>query len=198
MKAKQAEKSRRTMRAEFTAAVPEYLPSMPDPFDEEFTKQNPIVEAAMRIRARKEIDRAIDAATDQRVAFEDADSAFAAFGAQLQMSAKRLNSILGERSGVKFIRLQKPPRLRLRFGEKRVGLDLDEVHQLVRVTGLDLDGEWQFDPDAAVPSLINLSKISTEAGYGEALTPSSLVKRIAQDAELPRPPHLSGPGPLSF
>ena len=171
---------------------------MPDPFEEEFTKQNPIVAAAMRIRARKEIDRAVDANPDQPVAFEDAESAFAAFGARLQMGAKRLNSIVGERTGVKFIRLEKPPRLRLRFGEKRVSLDLDEVHQLVRVSGLDLDGEWQFDPGATVPSLINLSKISTEAGYGEALTPSSLLKSIAQDAELPRPPHLNGPGPLSF
>lgn len=171
---------------------------MPDPFDEEFTHQNPIVAAAMRIRARKEIERALDADTQQPVAYEDAESAFAAFGAQLQMSVKRLNAILGERNGVKFVRLERPPRLRLRFAQMRVGLDLDEVHQLVRVQGLDLDGEWQFDPDAQVPSLINLSKISTEAGYGQALTPSSLVKRIAQDAELPRPPHLSGPGPLSF
>lgn len=171
---------------------------MPDPFEEEFTKQNPIVAAAMRIRARKEIERAVDANPDQAAAFEDAESAFAAFGAQLQMGAKRLNSILGERNGVKFIRLERPPRLRLRFGEKRVSLDLDEVHQLVRVSGLDLDGEWQFDPSAQVPSLINLSKISTDAGYGQALTPSSLVKTIAQDAELPRPPHLNGPGPLSF
>jgi hypothetical protein len=171
---------------------------MPDPFDEEFTSQNPIVAAAMRIRSRKEIDRVVDANPDQAVPFEDADSAFAAFGARLQIGAKRLNSILGQRTGVKFIRLEKPPRLRLRFGEKRVSLDLDEVHQLVRVSGLDLDGEWQFDPDAQVPSLINLSKISTEAGYGQALTPSSLLKSIAQDAELPRPSHLNGPGPLSF
>ena len=171
---------------------------MPDPFDEEFTKQNPIVAAAMRIRARKEIDHVIDAHSDQPVAFQDAESAFGVFGAQLQMGTKRLNSILGERGGVKFIRLAKPPRLRLRFGEKRVSLDLDEVHQLVRVTGLNLDGEWQFDPGAQVPSLINLSKISTEADYGQALTPSSLLKQIAQDAELPRPPHLDGPGPLSF
>lgn len=185
------------MRAEFTAPVHEYLPEMPDPYDEEFTKQNPIVSAAMRIRARKEIERAAEGG-DQSIAFEDAESAFAAFGAQLQMGAKRLNSILGARSGVKFIRLEKPMRLRLRFGEKRVSLDLDEVHQLVRVSGLDLNGEWQFDPDARTPSLINLSKISTEEGYGEALTPSSLLKRIAQDAELPPPPHLNGPGPLSF
>ncbi len=171
---------------------------MPDPFDEEFTQQNPIVAAATRIRARKEIERAADAGTQQPVAYDDAESAFGAFGRDLQMGAKRINSILGERTGVKFVRLEKPLRLRLRFGEKRISLDLDEVHQLVRVQGLELDGEWQFDPDAQIPSLINLSKISTEAGYGEALTPSSLLKRIAQDAELPRPPHLNGPGPLSF
>jgi hypothetical protein len=170
---------------------------MPDPFEEEFTKQNPIVAAASRMRARREIERAIDA-DGGAVPFDDAASAFAAFGSQLHMAAKRLNAILGERSGVKFIRLEKPPRLRLRMSGKRVSLDLDEVHQLVRIAGLDLDGEYQFDPEAAVPSLINLSKISTEAGYGQRLTPSSLVKLIAQDAELPRPPHLSGPGPLSF
>src|SRR5579884_705670 len=171
---------------------------MPDPFDEEFTQQNPIVAAAMRIRARKEIERAVESGTQQPVAYDDADSAFNAFGRELQLATKRLNSILGERSGVKFVRLEKPLRLRLRFGEKRVSLDLDEVHQLVRIQGMDLDGEWQFDPDARVPSLINLSKISTEEGYGAALTPSSLLKQIAQDAELPRPPHLNGPGPLSF
>ena len=171
---------------------------MSDPFDEEFTHQNPIVAAAMRIRARRDIESVVDHAAEGPVAFEDAEQAFGAFGAQLQAGTKRLNSILGERTGVKFVRMEKPLRLRLRFGEKRVGLDLDEVHQLVRVTGLELDGEWQFDPDAQVPSLINLSKISTEAGYGEALTPSSLLKLIAQDAELPRPPHLDGSGPLSF
>jgi hypothetical protein len=171
---------------------------MPDPFDEEFTQQNPIVAAAMRIRARRDLESVVDGAAAGPVAFEDAEQAFGAFGTQLQAGTKRLNSILGERNGVKFVRMEKPPRLRLRFGEKRVGLDLDEVHQLVRVSGLSLDGEWQFDPDAVVPSLINLSKISTDAGYGEALTPSSLLKLIAQDAELPRPPHLDSSGPLSF
>lgn len=171
---------------------------MPDPFEEEFTQQNPIVAAAMRIRARREIEGLIDASGADASSFEDAESAFVAFGDQLQSGTKRLNAILGERTGVKFVRMPKPPRLRLRFGEKRIGLDLDEVHQLVRVTGLDLDGEWQFDPDAQVPSLINLSMISTDEGYGERLTPSSLLKAIAADAELPRPPHLSGPGPLQF
>jgi len=49
-----------------------------------------------------------------------------------------------------------------------------------------------------VPALINLSKLSTEAGYGVPLTPSALLKVIAQDAELPRPAHLDEPGPLRF
>jgi hypothetical protein len=171
---------------------------MPDPFDEEFTQQNPIVAAAMRIRARREIERAADQSAEGPVAYEDAESAFAALGTLLAGGTKRLNAILGERTGVKFIKMENPPRLRLRFGEKRVSLDLDPVHQLVRIAGLGLDGEWQFEPDAAVPSLVNLSKISTEAGYGDALTPSSLLKLIAQDAELPRPPHLEGSGPLNF
>ncbi|HEY8314140.1 MAG TPA: hypothetical protein VIG51_08170 [Candidatus Baltobacteraceae bacterium] len=172
---------------------------MPDPFDEKFTNQNPIVAAATRIRARRDIEAAVDSATPLVPnAFEDTETSLEAFATALQVSVKRLNSILGERTGVKFIRLKRPLRIRLRFGEKRVGLDLDEVQQLVRIEGLDFDGEYQFDPDATIPSLINLSKISTEAGYGERLTPSALLKRIAQDAELPRPPHLSGSGPLQF
>ena len=157
---------------------------MPDPFDEKFTAQNPIVEAATRIRARREIARVADSADAGSVPFEDAEQAMTAFGERLAAGTKRLNAILGERTGVKFIKLLRPLRLRLRFREKRVGLDLDEVHQLVRIEGLGLEGEWQFDPGAQVPSLINLSKISTEAGYGEALTPSSLLKLIAEDAEL--------------
>jgi hypothetical protein len=171
---------------------------MPDPFEEEFTAQNPIVAAAMRIRARREIEHAVDSSQGESIAYEDAESAFAAFGRLLQAGTKRLNSILGERNGVKFVRMERPPRLRLRFGEKRMSLDLDEVQQLVRITGLDLDGEWQFEPEVPVPSLINLSKISTEEGYGDPLTPSSLLKLISQDAELPRPPHLDGSGPLNF
>jgi hypothetical protein len=174
------------------------VPKAPDPFDEEFTGQNPIVAAAQRMRARREIERTLDESTPAAQRFDDAESAFAAFAAQLQTGTKRLNAILGERTGVKYIRLDRPLRLRLRFQDKRVSLDLDEVHQLVRIAGLDLDGEWQFNPEAQTPSLINLSMLSTQAGYGEPLTPSSLLKRIAQDAELPRPPHLSGPGPLSF
>lgn len=171
---------------------------MPNPFEEEFTAQNPIVAAATRIRARKQIEQVVDQGASNPIAYDDAESAFAAFGDLLQAGTKRLNAILGERNGIKFIRLQKPPRLRLRFGEKRVSLDLDEVHQLVRVDGLGMNGEWQFEPQAAVPSLVNLSKVSTEEGYGEALTPSSLLKTIAQDAELPRPPHLDSSGPLNF
>lgn len=169
---------------------------MPDPFDERFTAQNPIVEAATRIRARREIERAAEDSPGER--FDDTESAFAAFGTALQSGTKRLNAILGRERGVKFVRLERPPRLRLRFGEKRVSLDLDEVHQLVRVTGCDYDGEWQFDLTAAVPSLINLSQLSTEAGYGEALTPSLLLKTVAADAELPRPAHLDVSGPLQF
>jgi hypothetical protein len=49
-----------------------------------------------------------------------------------------------------------------------------------------------------VPSLINLSKLSTEAGYGEGLTGNAFLKVLAQDAELPRPAHLDGAGPLQL
>lgn len=164
----------------------------------EFTAQNPIVEAASRIRARREIDRAIHAGNDTSPAIgEDAEASLRLFVQRLLEGAQRLDSILGK-GAVKVVRLEKPLRVRVRFGEKRVSLDLDDVHQLVRITGAGLDGEYQFDPGAATPALINISKISTEAGYGDALTASSLLKLIAQDAELPRPSHLDGSGPLQL
>jgi hypothetical protein len=170
---------------------------MSDPMKPEFTAQNPIVEAASRIRARRSIERAIDSAqSDSREqAPEDAEEALRLFARRLQEGCRRLNAILGP-SGAKLVLLERPLRLRLRFHDKRVSLDLDGVHQLVRVGGIDLDGDYQFDPGAAIPSLINLSKISTEAGYGEPLTPSSLLKQIAAGAELPPPDH--GSGPLQF
>ncbi len=170
---------------------------MPDPFDEKFTAQNPIVAAASRIRAKREIDKVLDE-TGAPVDFEDAETSFSAFGEHLQAGVKRLNAILGERTGVKFIRLLRPERLRLRFEDKRVSLDLDDVHQLVRISGLGLDGEYQFVPRSGVPSLMNLSKVSTESGYGEKLTPSSLLRQVAKDAELAPPDHLQGSGPLQF
>jgi hypothetical protein len=164
----------------------------------EFTAQNPIVEAATRLRSRRDIGRAIDAGDDGSQAIgEDAEASLRLFVRRLLDGAKRLDSILGK-GAVKVVRLEKPLRVRVRFGDKRVSLDLDDLHQLVRVTGADLDGEYQFDTSAAVPALINISKISTEAGYGDALTASSLLKTVAQDAELPRPSHLDGSGPLQL
>ena len=161
--------------------------------------QNPIVAMATRIRARRDLGAAIDSATAEvpRAAVDDDESRFAALAAVLATGTKRLNSILG-RNGVTFVRLEKPLRLRLRFGTKRISLDLDRERQLVIVGGLGLDGEYQFDTSAAVAALINLSKLSTEEGYGDALTGSSLLKTIAADAELPRPAHLDVPGPMRF
>jgi hypothetical protein len=164
--------------------------TMQDPMKPEFTVRNPIVEAATRIRARRQIEAAIDAdsGAPHRVP-DDAETALRLFAKRLQEGCMRLNAIVGP-NRARVVVLERPLRLRVRFGEKRVALDLDDVHQLVRVAGLDLDGEFQFDPGAAVPSLVNLSKISTESGYGEAVTPSSLLKRIAAGAELPPPDHL--------
>jgi hypothetical protein len=171
---------------------------MPDPMNPEFTAQNPIVEAASKIRARREVDRAVDAGADaEHRSPEDAEESLRAFARNATEACTRLNSILGK-NAVRLVSLEKPLRVRLRFGEKRVSLDLDDVQQLVRISGLGLDGEYQFDASSAVPALINLSKISTEAGYGERLTASSLLKWIAQDAELPRPSHLGSSGPLSL
>jgi hypothetical protein len=167
--------------------------------DPEFTAQNPIVAAAERIRARRELGKLIDADSSDTTARtpEDAGESLALFAQQLAQGIKRLNSILGP-NAVKLIKLEKPLRLRVRFGDKRIAIDLDDVHQLVRITGESLDGEYQFDPSAATPSLINLSIISTDAHYGERLTASALLKHIAQDAELPRPSHLDRSGPIQF
>lgn len=173
---------------------------MPDPMKPEFTAQNPIVAAAEKIRARREIGAAIDSVAGEAGArrAEDAEESLRAFAERLTAGCTLLNSIVGSAKGAKLVVLEKPLRVRLRFGDKRVALDLDEVNQLIRITGCGLDGDYQFDLDAPVPSLINLSKISTEAGYGERVTSSWLLKTIAQDAELPRPPHLDGSGPLQF
>jgi len=160
---------------------------------------NPIVAMAMRIRARKDVDTAIDSATpsDVKPAGDGAAAALEAFGSALATGARRLNSILG-RNGMTFVRLEKPLRIRLRFSDKRASLDLDDARQLVIVRGLGLEGEYQFDAGSDVPALINLSKLSTDAGYGDALTPAALLKAISQDAQLPRPAHLDDLGPMKL
>jgi hypothetical protein len=160
---------------------------------------NPIVAMAMRIKARRDVAGAIESGTPagETAAGADAAASLAAFAEALGVGTRRLNSILGK-NGITFVRLENPLRVRLRFGEKRVALDLDEGRQLALVRGLGLDGEYQFDAGSDVPALINLSKLSTEAGYGVPLTPSTLLKTIAEDAQLPRPAHLDEPGPMRF
>src|SRR5689334_8706299 len=140
---------------------------MADPMKPEFTAQNPIVEAASRLRARRDLASVIDASTGEPVARkpEDAEQSLRLFARNLLDGTKRLNSILGP-NAVRIVTLERPLRLRVRFGEKRVSLELEDVQQLVRIAGMDLDGEYQFDLSAPVPALINLSKISTDAGYG--------------------------------
>jgi hypothetical protein len=161
--------------------------------------ENPIVAMATKLRARRDLGAAIDSATAGAAAprGDDAQARFAALGEVLATGSKRLNSILGARTGVTLVRLESPPRLRLRFRDKRIALDLDAVRQLVIVSGAGLDGEYQF-LDSDVPALMNLSKFSTDAGYRDALTGSDLLKTISEDAQLPRPAHLDGSGPLSF
>jgi hypothetical protein len=171
---------------------------MPDPLDPEFTSQNPIVAAAERIRARRELGTVIDGAAQTGGTFQDTQAALRAFAANLAEGAKRLNAILGSARGVKLIVLERPLRVRLRFGETRAGFDLDDVNELVTIHGLDLDGSYQFIPDAPTPALVNISVVSNVAGYGDALTASNVLKLIAQDAELPRPSHLDRSGPISL
>jgi hypothetical protein len=164
--------------------------------------QNPIVALASRIRARRDLGAAIDSAAAETPASappagDDAESRFAALGDVLATASRRLNSILGK-NGVTYVRLEKPLRLRLRFRDQRIALDLDRERQLIRITGCGLDGDYQFDTAAATPALINLSKLSTDVGYGDALTGSHLLKTIAADAELPRPAQWDAAGPLQF
>jgi hypothetical protein len=160
---------------------------------------NPIVAMAMKIKARRDVAGAIDSATPsgEKPAGADVVAALEAFAAALSIGARRFNSIVGK-NGVTFVRLEKPLRVRLRFGDKRVALDVDETRQLTIVRGLGLDGEYQFDAGSDVPALINLSKLSTDEGYGIPLTPTLLLKTIAEDAELPRPAHLDEAGPMRF
>ncbi len=159
---------------------------------------NPIVAMAMKIRARRDVESAIDSATP---ALKGVDGGVAvaldAFGEALAVGSKRLNSILGS-DGVRFVRLEKPLRVRLRFRDKRIALDADEARQLVLVRGEGLDGEYQADTSSESPALINLSQLSTDASYGDALTPSAMLKTIARDAQLPRPAHLDELGPLKM
>ena len=141
---------------------------------------------------------AIDAGTEGVRTFEDAESGLRELAKGIESGCKRINAILGERTGVRLIRLEKPLRLRLRYGDKRVGFDLDDINQLIRIGGLGLEGEYQFVPGAQVPALINVSIVSTEANYGEAITASTLLRLITKDSELPKPPHLDDSGPLKL
>ncbi len=167
--------------------------------DDSEPQQNPIVAMAQRLRARRDLGAAIDSATADAVpgSGADAEARLRALADVVTTGAKRLNAILGTRTGVTIVTIEKPLRIRLRFREKRVALDLDERRQLVLVSGGGLDGEYQF-VDGEVPSLLNLSHLSTEEGYRDPLTGSRLLKTIAEDAELPRPAHLDELGPMRF
>jgi hypothetical protein len=161
--------------------------------------QNPIVAMAEKIRARRDLGAAIDSATAGTGSprGDDAGARFAALAETLAIGTKRLNAILGPRNGVTLVRLDNPPRLRLRFRSLRIALDLDTPRQLVVITGGGLEGEYQFLDDP-VPALMNLSKFSTDAGYRDPLTGSGLLKAISAEAQLPRPAHLDEPGPMRF
>lgn len=167
--------------------------------DSDDLNPNPIVAMAMRIRARKDVGAAIDSATPPPAGTAEADAAasLAAFAESLSVGARRLNSILGT-NRMTFVRLEKPLRVRLRFGDKRIRFDIDEPRQLVIVRGLGLDGDYQFDADGNAQALINLSKLSTDEGYGDRLTPNVILKAISEDAALPRPAHLDELGPISL
>src|SRR5271156_2634099 len=153
----------------------------------------------MRLKARRDVENAIESGTPrgERAGAGDVVTSLEAFAAALSTGIRSLHSILGK-NGVTFVKLEGPLRVRLRFRDKRVSLDADEERQPGVGRGLARDGDYQFDTGAETPALINLSQLSTEAGYGDALTPAQLLKAIAAEAELPRPAHLDEPGPLRF
>ena len=81
---------------------------MADPMKPEFTAQNPIVEAATRLRARRDIGRAIDGAGDEgaQASGEDAEASLRLFvrvfsmarNASTRFSAKARSKSCGWRS----------------------------------------------------------------------------------------------------
>src|SRR5260370_24225070 len=75
-------------------------------------EQNPIVAMAQKIRARRDLGAAIESATGNIAVprGDDAASRFAALSDVLATGVKRLNSILGSRTGVTIVRLENPPR----------------------------------------------------------------------------------------
>lgn len=157
---------------------------------------NPIVAMAMKLRARKDLAAVIEAGAEQAPAGEASTvGTLRRFGDDLQLGCKRLGAILGK-GGVTFVRLENPLRLRLRFRDARVTFDLDAARELIVVAGAGLDGEYAVDPAAPVATLINLSKLSTDEGYARGITAVSVLKELTADAQLPRPAHLDGPGPL--
>ncbi len=166
--------------------------------------QNPIVALASRIKARRDLASAIASATTDGAALaptanettEAAEAALRRFSASLAIGSKRLGSILGP-GVLRHLTLEAPFRVRVRMAERRLAFDLDAARELVVVRGLGLDGDYQFDHGSAEPALMNLSLLSTEAGYGTALTPARALELLARDAELPRPAHLDE-GPLRF
>ena len=114
--------------------------------DEEPLNPNPIVAMAMKLRARKDLDIVIDSASPREaLADSSAEGTLRAFGEEIALGAKRLNSILGK-NGVRFVRLERPLRLRLRFQDKRIALDLgtgkrvEFPHALVEKANLKF--EW--------------------------------------------------------
>ena len=111
--------------------------------------ENPIVAMAKKLRARRDLGAAIDSATAGTAAprGDDAASRFAALAEVLAIGTKRLNSILGKRTGVTFVRLESPPRLRLRFRDHRIALDLDAARQLVMVAG----AAWTASTSSSTP-----------------------------------------------
>jgi len=163
--------------------------------------QNPIVALASRIKARRDLASAIASATSDGAplaptANETTEAALRRFSTSLAIGSKRLGSILGP-GVLRHLTLEAPFRVRLRMAERRLAFDLDATRELVVVRGLELDGDYQFDHGSAEPALMNLSLLSTEAGYGTALTPARALELLARDAELPRPAHLDE-GPLRF
>lgn len=169
---------------------------------EEPHNPNPIVDLAMRLRARRDLNQAVEASSQQGpppppgVATEERLRSFAD---GLAGGIKKLNAILGQKNGATLVRLEKPFRIALRFREKRVTIRPAQDGQYVRITGAGWDDEYGFEPstNALFPRAWFEASSSPSVSQGEALTPSSMLRELTRDAMLP-PPAPPEIGPLQL
>jgi len=160
---------------------------------------NPIVDLAMRLRARRDLNEAVESSARQPALPPgiDTEERLRVFADGLAGGVKKLNAILGQRNGVTLVRLERPLRVTLRFRNTRVTIKPTSDGQYVRVSGGGWDGEFGFEPSTNALFPKAWFEPSSSASEGEPLTPSSMLRELTRDAMLP-PPSPPDLGPLQF